>query len=107
LKDSFTGNSKTTMIANVSPANSCCEHTLNTLRYADRVKELKKGASDISTGGGTGGQPNVSSSKQLTKEEMKQKELGLARQIGNIKQVAVNQDTLKPVPTAAPVNTKP
>jgi kinesin family protein 2/24 len=32
------------MIANVSPANSCCEHTLNTLRYADRVKELKKDA---------------------------------------------------------------
>ena len=31
------------MIANVSPANSSCEHTLNTLRYADRVKELKKG----------------------------------------------------------------
>jgi kinesin family protein 2/24 len=31
------------MIANVSPANSCCENTLNTLRYADRVKELKKG----------------------------------------------------------------
>jgi kinesin family member 2/24 len=42
LKDSFTGNSKTTMIANVSPASSCCENTLNTLRYADRVKELKK-----------------------------------------------------------------
>ena len=30
------------MIANVSPANSSCEHTLNTLRYADRVKELKQ-----------------------------------------------------------------
>ena len=30
------------MIANVSPAASCCEHTLNTLRYGDRVKELKK-----------------------------------------------------------------
>jgi kinesin family protein 2/24 len=43
LKDSFTGKSKTTMIANVSPASSCCEHSLNTLRYADRVKELKKG----------------------------------------------------------------
>lgn len=42
LKDSFLGNSKTTMIANVSPALSCCEPTLNTLRYADRVKELKK-----------------------------------------------------------------
>jgi len=30
------------MIANISPALSCSEHTLNTLRYADRVKELKK-----------------------------------------------------------------
>jgi hypothetical protein len=29
------------MIANVSPAQLCCEHSLNTLRYGDRVKELK------------------------------------------------------------------
>jgi kinesin family protein 2/24 len=49
LKESFTGYSKTTMIANVSPASSCCEHSLNTLRYADRVKELKK------DGAGAGG----------------------------------------------------
>ena len=77
--------------------------------YADRVKELKKGASDssLATGGGTGGQPNVSSTKMLSKEELKQRELGLARNIGNTKQVALNQDTLKPVPTAAPVNTRP
>ncbi|NXM29131.1 KIF24 protein, partial [Oxyruncus cristatus] len=43
LKDSFVGNSKTCMIANVSPSHLATEHTLNTLRYADRVKELKKG----------------------------------------------------------------
>ncbi|NWH87895.1 KIF24 protein, partial [Aegithalos caudatus] len=43
LKDSFIGNSKTCMIANVSPTHIATEHTLNTLRYADRVKELKKG----------------------------------------------------------------
>jgi kinesin family protein 2/24 len=30
------------MIANISPSFSCCENTLNTLRYADRVRELKK-----------------------------------------------------------------
>lgn len=42
LKDSFTGSSKTTMIANVSPASACTEHTLNSLRYADRVKEMKQ-----------------------------------------------------------------
>ncbi|RUS24860.1 P-loop containing nucleoside triphosphate hydrolase protein [Jimgerdemannia flammicorona] len=41
LKDSFVGNSRTCMIATVSPNGSNSEHTLNTLRYADRVKELK------------------------------------------------------------------
>jgi len=40
LRDSFTGNSRTVMIANISPNVLSVEHTLNTLRYADRVKEL-------------------------------------------------------------------
>lgn len=43
LKDSFTGKCRTVMIANISSSSGDCEHTLNTLRYADRVKELKKG----------------------------------------------------------------
>jgi len=42
LKDSFTGNCRTVMIGNISPSLLNCEHTLNTLRYADRVKEMKK-----------------------------------------------------------------
>ncbi|XP_078417065.1 kinesin-like protein KIF2A isoform X1 [Cetorhinus maximus] len=41
LRDSFIGeNSRTCMIAMISPGLNSCEHTLNTLRYADRVKEL-------------------------------------------------------------------
>ena len=40
LKESFVGSScRTVMIACVSPNIGNCEHTLNTLRYANRVKE--------------------------------------------------------------------
>ena len=40
LKDSFTSKqSRVVMIAAVSPAMSASDHTINTLRYADRVKE--------------------------------------------------------------------
>ena len=41
LRDSFIGDCRTIMIGNISPANVNSEYTLNTLRYADRVKELK------------------------------------------------------------------
>ena len=41
LRDSFVGEeARTVMIANVSPNALSCEHTLNTLRYADRVKGM-------------------------------------------------------------------
>mmetsp|Transcript_34252 Transcript_34252/g.48677 ORF Transcript_34252/g.48677 Transcript_34252/m.48677 type:complete len:561 (+) Transcript_34252:74-1756(+) len=44
LKDCFTSKqAKTTMIATVSPGASSADHTLNTLRYADRIKEKKSG----------------------------------------------------------------
>jgi kinesin family protein 2/24 len=42
LKDSFTGYCRSLMIANISPGSGSCENTLNTLKYADRVKELKR-----------------------------------------------------------------
>jgi kinesin family protein 2/24 len=66
LKDSFTGNCKTVMIGNISPAGSACEHTLNTLRYADRVKELKK--------------PNAESGAPLSSADLLAQQLMLPRQ---------------------------
>ena len=41
LKDCFSPDSKTTMIAMVSPGASSTDHSLNTLRYADRIKEQR------------------------------------------------------------------
>merc|ERR1719308_81996 len=46
LRDSFIGErARTCMIAMIGPSMASCEHTLNTLRYADRVKELCVGES--------------------------------------------------------------
>ncbi|KAL3063120.1 hypothetical protein OYC64_002825 [Pagothenia borchgrevinki] len=48
LRDSFIGeNSRTCMIATISPGMTSCENTLNTLRYANRVKEFGISPSDI------------------------------------------------------------
>jgi kinesin family protein 2/24 len=40
LRDSFVGNSRTVMISCISPSSGSCEHTLNTLRYADRYMKM-------------------------------------------------------------------
>ena len=48
------------MIGNVSPTQLSSDYTLNTLRYSDRVKELKKGASEVNT------QQNVNFSQNMT-----------------------------------------
>lgn len=57
LKDSFTrDNARTVMIAAVSPAVSSADHTINTLRYADRVKERTV----TSGGGGDAAEPKAS-----------------------------------------------
>lgn len=41
LKDSLGGNCRTVMIANISPSHRTYEETVNTLKYANRAKNLK------------------------------------------------------------------
>jgi kinesin family protein 18/19 len=41
LKDSLGGNCRTVMIANVSPNSCCYDDTFNTLKYANRAKNIK------------------------------------------------------------------
>ena len=41
LQDSLGGNSRTSMIACISPAESSYEETLNTLKYASRARNIK------------------------------------------------------------------
>eukprot|EP01059_Diplonema_ambulator_P006191 TRINITY_DN15944_c0_g1_i1.p1 TRINITY_DN15944_c0_g1~~TRINITY_DN15944_c0_g1_i1.p1 ORF type:complete len:712 (+),score=139.49 TRINITY_DN15944_c0_g1_i1:18-2153(+) len=48
LRDSFTGNCRTVMIATLSPSSQNVEHSLNTLRYANRVKGLPSKSVDPS-----------------------------------------------------------
>uniref|UniRef100_A0A8D0A7H4 Kinesin-like protein n=1 Tax=Sander lucioperca TaxID=283035 RepID=A0A8D0A7H4_SANLU len=51
LRDSFIGeNSRTCMIATISPGMTSCENTLNTLRYANRVKELTVDTNQVMEG---------------------------------------------------------
>jgi len=40
LRDSFVGRAKTLMIATVAPGAAAADHTLNTLRYAQRVRDF-------------------------------------------------------------------
>ena len=41
LKDSLGGNCRTVMVTNISPSNSNYEDTYNSLKYADRAKNIK------------------------------------------------------------------
>ncbi|XP_061116679.1 kinesin-like protein KIF2A isoform X3 [Conger conger] len=61
LRDSFIGeNSRTCMIATISPGMASCENTLNTLRYANRVKEFGISPSDIPFSQNAGGRAELS-----------------------------------------------
>ena len=69
LKDSFSSDAKVVMISCISPVASSSDHTNNTLRYADRIKEKRvgKGAAALRERNGNRSVPSRSQ-PQLTKE---------------------------------------
>ena len=71
LRDSLGGNSKTLIIANVSPSSASFGETLSTLKFAQRAKLIKNKAviNEDSTG-----------SISILKEEIKRLKLALAQQ---------------------------
>ncbi|POO03052.1 hypothetical protein TorRG33x02_011130, partial [Trema orientale] len=68
LQDSLGGNSKTMIIANVSPSICCAAETLNTLKFAQRAKMIQNNAvvNEDSTGDVTALQHQI----RLLKEEL-------------------------------------
>ncbi|CAI9100319.1 OLC1v1037292C1 [Oldenlandia corymbosa var. corymbosa] len=130
LRDSFVGDSRTVMISCISPNSGSCEHTLNTLRYADRVKSLSKGnsskreplsllnlRSSIAVPSSTA-LPSVSGSEDNAFSGLQQKELGkLARSKAQEKESSLSsniervpsgrmQSNLAPNPVSSAENLK-
>nr|AGE94861.1 kinesin-related protein [Encephalitozoon cuniculi] len=86
LKNSFIGTSKTCLIATISPTPENVEHTLNTLRYAARIKEsvVPKGRRARDSLGGNGiidqaRPPPTTSRKEPEEESFEHPRLGLSR----------------------------
>merc|ERR1712228_46366 len=84
LKESFMGNSRTLMIANISPNSGSCENTLNTLRYAYRVKELKGAESSDSSHKGisrNASEPNLSAYRSASRPGTAQRKRKQAKSV--------------------------
>ncbi|XP_070844713.1 kinesin-like protein KIF2A isoform X1 [Chaetodon trifascialis] len=92
LRDSFIGeNSRTCMIATISPGMASCENTLNTLRYANRVKEFGISPSDIpfSQSGGGGGRSELSPTYEVKELTVDPAAAMDSRQGGHVTQLEV------------------
>uniref|UniRef100_A0A8C3GV10 Kinesin family member 1C n=1 Tax=Corvus moneduloides TaxID=1196302 RepID=A0A8C3GV10_CORMO len=102
LKENLGGNSRTAMIAALSPADSNYEETLSTLRYADRTKQIRCHAV-------INEDPNARLIRELREEVTRLRELLSAQGAGwglgcedGVKGVCLPDTTLSAPPAATP-----
>ncbi|XP_057661777.1 kinesin-like protein KIF13B isoform X4 [Diorhabda carinulata] len=87
LKDNLGGNSKTVMVATISPAADNYEETLSTLRYADRAKRIVNHAV-------VNEDPNARIIRELTQEVEALREMlkhATGSPVGDIQRVDIHQ----------------
>jgi GTPase SAR1 family protein len=83
LKENLSGNSKTIMLAALSPADSNYDETLSTLRYADRAKQLRTQA-------------------KINEDPSSKKIRELTEEIDRLKAMMEAQVSSQPVPSTPP-----
>ncbi|KAG7278317.1 hypothetical protein CRUP_029922 [Coryphaenoides rupestris] len=100
LRDSFIGeNSRTCMISTISPGMTSCENTLNTLRYANRVKEFGISPSDIPfSQGGQGSRPDHSPTNTFDYDDF------VATSPSRVKELTVDPNQVEGRPNIHPAN---
>nr|XP_033778649.1 kinesin-like protein KIF1B isoform X3 [Geotrypetes seraphini] len=89
LRENLGGNSRTAMVAALSPADINYDETLSTLRYADRAKQIKCNAI-------INEDPNAKLVRELKEEVSRLKELLRAQGLGDIIDTSLGSLTASP-----------
>uniref|UniRef100_A0A8C9RW70 plus-end-directed kinesin ATPase n=1 Tax=Scleropages formosus TaxID=113540 RepID=A0A8C9RW70_SCLFO len=93
LRENLGGNSRTAMVAALSPADINYDETLSTLRYADRAKQIKCNAV-------INEDPNAKLVRELKDEVARLKDLLRAQGLGDILDTPIGSFTEPPLPGA-------
>ncbi|XP_043532163.1 kinesin-like protein KIF1B isoform X18 [Chiloscyllium plagiosum] len=98
LRENLGGNSRTAMVAALSPADINYDETLSTLRYADRAKQIKCNAV-------INEDPNAKLIRELKDEVTRLKDLLCSQGLGDILDTPVG--TLTASPSSSSLNSQP
>ncbi|XP_031437360.1 kinesin-like protein KIF1A isoform X7 [Clupea harengus] len=99
LRENLGGNSRTAMVAALSPADINYDETLSTLRYADRAKQIRCNAV-------INEDPNNRLVRELKEEVARLKELLYAQGLGDIIEITNAMTGMSPSPTMSALSSR-